>query len=792
MPVQRTPLGTLANWLITRLDSKRLPQTKGELQLQGLNAPVKIIRDRWAIPHIYADSLEDGLFAQGFVHAQDRLFQMELNRYTAQGKLSKLFGEMALDTDRTVRTFGFNRLGRTDWNNTHGELRDGILAYTAGINAFIFQKKTKLPIEFSMLSHRPEPWQPEDTMAFTRVMIWQLSHAWQGEIIRAEIAEKVGAEKAAELEINFPPGNPLTLPKGIEFNALDPDGKLRETTGPFLDRGKGSNAWVVAPRRSETGNAVLCNDMHLALSLPSLWYQVHLNAGEDFHVTGVSLPGVPLVLVGHNKDIAWGMTLAFTDAEDLFVEQIDSKNRYLYQDEWHEVTIVEEEIEVKGQAEPHLEKVMITRHGPIVSDVAGYPEQKVAISSMALRPIQAFEGWFKLNKAKGWDDFVDAMRLIEAPQLNVAYADVHNNIGYWVTGVVPVRAKGDGSVPIPGWSGVYDWVGEVPFDEMPHAFNPDQGYTITCNHKIVPDDYPHFLGNVWMNGYRAKRLTELIESGDRLSMTDHQKMQMDVKCLPGLELVSRLDGVTDPDLDVQLALRILREWDGYLTTTSIGGAMYEVVRYTLVRNLLDPGLGEDLTNRLMGKGFHPLLNHANEFYGHDTVILLRLLDNPDSWWVKQAGGHDVVLSKSLKQAVEWLRDNLGPEEDEWSWGQIHHASFQHALSLQKPFDQVFDRGPFSIGGDTDTPMQTAMHAEYPYDNRAWSPTFRQIVDMGDLSRSLVIVPPGQSGHLASPHYDDLAQSWLEGDYILMLWTREQVEAEAVAKLILKGLDDPDR
>jgi penicillin amidase len=478
------------------------------------------------------------------------------------------------------------------------------------------------------------------------------------------------------------------------------------------------------------------------------------------------------------------MTLAFTDAEDLFVEQVDSQNRYLFKDEWHEPEIIEETIEVKKQAIPHVEKVMITRHGPIISDVVGYPSQKVSVQSIALRPTFAFEGWYRLNQARGWDDFIDAMRLIEAPQLNVAYADVENNIGYWVTGKVPVRAKGNGSVPVPGWSDEYEWAGEVPFEEMPHALNPEQGYLVTCNHKIVPDDYPHFLGNLWMNGYRARRLTELIEGREKVSLQDHQKFHMDVKCLPGLELVARLENITDPDADVQLVLGLLRGWDGFLTPESVGGMVYEVVRYTLVRNLLDPGLGEELAKRLMGQGFHPLLMHSNEFYGNDTVVLFRLLDNPESWWVKQAGGHDVVISKSLKQAVVWLRENVGPEERGWQWGKIHRIKFEHPMSLQKPFDQVFDRGPFPIGGDTDTTMQTAMYPHNPYDNKAWSPSFRQIVNMGDLSQSLVITPPGQSGQLASPHYDDLAQPWLKGEYHPMLWMREQVEAESKEKLVL--------
>jgi len=786
MTMKKTFLGSFATGVLKQFSRRRLPQINGEITLPGLSAPIEILRDRWGVPHIYAQTKEDVFFAQGFVHAQDRLFQMELNRRTGQGRLAELFGSLAIDTDRSVRTFGFNRLAEADWDLLSDEFREELSAYADGVNAFIEQPKNKLPVEFLLLGHKPEHWRPVDSLAFSRVMIWQLSHAWQSEIVRAEIAEKIGAEHAAELEIHYPQHSPLTLPNGIEFNALDPSGTLKKIPGPFLDRGKGSNAWVVSPHRSETGSAVLCNDMHLAISMPSLWYEVHLNAGEEYHVTGVSLPGTPLVLVGHNESIAWGMTLAFTDAEDLFVEQVDSQNRYLFKDEWHEPEIIDETIKVKGQTNPHVEKVMITRHGPVISDVVGYPSQKVSVQSMALKPTTAFEGWYRLNQACNWNEFVEAMRLIEAPQLNVAYADVENNIGYWVTGKVPVRAKGNGTIPAPGWSGEYEWVSEVPFDEIPHALNPEQGYLVSCNHKIVPDDYPHFLGNLWMNGYRARRLTDLIESHEKLSLQDHADFHMDVKCLPGLELVTLLENVTDPETDVQLALGLLRDWDGFLTPESIGGTVYEVVRYAMVRNLLDPGLGEELSHKLMGRGFHPLLMHSNEFFGNDTVVLFRLLNTPDSWWVRQAGGRDIVISKSLKQAVGWLRDHLGPDEKQWQWGLIHRISFEHPMGLQKPLDQVFNRGSFPIGGDTDTPCQTAMHAHDPYENRAWSPSFRQIVNMGDLSQSLVITPPGQSGQLANPHYDDLAQPWLEGEYHPMLWTREQVHAEAQGKLILRS------
>lgn len=444
-------LGPVARVALTWLSRRRLPQIEGTLTLPGLSGSVEVIRDRWGVPHIYAGSSPDLFFAQGFVHAQDRLWQMELNRRTAQGRLSELFGELALETDRAVRAFGFNRLGRAAWCQFTEDARAVVMAYTAGVNAFLASPDTRLPIEFTLLGHRPEPWRPEDSAAFAQLMLWEMSHGWYHEIVRARVAEAVGEERAAELEIHHPESLPTTLPRGIEFNRLDPDGSLKAAGGPFLDRGMGSNAWAVSGFKSVTGEPVLCNDMHLPLSLPSIWYALHL-VGAEFNVTGGSFPGVPMVLVGHNARIAWGCTLAFTDCEDLFVEKLDADDahRYQFRGEWLEAEVITEPIQVKGWKEPHIEEVIVTRHGPIVSGAIGHGAQHLAVNSMALQPGSALDGWLLLNRASCWDEFVEAVRLIDATQLNVAYADVEGNIGHWVTGRVPVRAKGDGTVPAPG------------------------------------------------------------------------------------------------------------------------------------------------------------------------------------------------------------------------------------------------------------------------------------------------------------------------------------------------------
>jgi penicillin amidase len=780
-------LGSVLRFGLTWIGRRRLPPVAGEVALAGLHGKVEVLRDRWGVPHIYADNEHDAFFAQGVVHAQDRLWQLEIHRRTGQGRLSELFGEVALDTDRLVRVLGLPRLAQEDLAIAAPELLSAYEAYAAGINAWLGSKRASLPVEFTLLGHKPEPWTAVDAFAFSRVMIVQLSHAWYGEIVRAKLIEAVGAEHAAELEIEYPLENPTALPHGLEFNRLASDGILRAAQGPFLHRGLGSNNWAVAGSKSDTGRPYLCNDMHLPLSVPCLWYENHLEA-PGLRATGVSVPGLPMVLVGHNERIAWGMTLAFTDCEDLFVEAFDpdSPYRYRFEDKWLEAERRSEAITVKGRKQPHLEEVLVTRHGPVISDVLGMKAERLALQSMALKPTRATEGWYRLNHAAGWDDFVEAVHKISAPQLNVAYADTDGNIGYWATGTVPIRRSGRGMIPSPGWVAEHDWIGEVPFEEMPHVLNPKAGFVVTTNNRLVGDDYPHFLGSVWMNGFRARRITDVLGAKGGLGIADFARLQADVTCIPGRMLVERLEGMITDDDDARLALDRLRSWDGELRVDSVGGAVYEVVRYNLVSNVLRPALGDELLLDLLGRSYHPLFQAANEFYGHDTTTVLRMLDRDDSWWLEHAGGRRQVLGRSLKQAVSWLRANLGEDPDGWQWGRIHRAVLAHAMGMQKPLDRVFNLASIPIGGDTDTPCQTAYAPGDPYDDKAWAPSFRQIVDMADLSRSVTIIPPGQSGQLGSPHYDDLAAPWASGEYMPMLWTRAQVEGSLEGRLILTG------
>jgi penicillin G amidase len=649
---------------------RREAQIAGTIELQGLNKPVEILRDRWGVPHIYAGCNHDLFFAQGFVHAQDRLWQMELDRRLASGRLSEIFGETTLDTDRSTRTLGFRRLGSADLQHSSQTVREMMTAYASGVNAVIALEQGRLPVEFMLLRHQPEPWTPEDTMAWARLVFWQMSRAWYGEIVRAQMIEAVGEEHAAELDFRYPDHNPLTLPEGIEFNRL----AIPETQASPLSRNWGSNAWAVSGDRTQTGMPFVCNDMHLPVYVPSVWYHNHL-ISDEINVTGVSMPGIPMVIAGHNEKIAWGLTVAYTDCEDLFVEKFDADipDRYLYQDKWLQAETIHEPITVNGWEKPHEEEVRITRHGPVISDLIGHPEQKLALQSLSLQQTRTGEALLALNQAQNWEDFTSAVELIETPQLNIVYGDVMGNTGHWVTGSVPVRAKGSGTLPSPGWTGEYEWVGKVPFEEMPHTFNPAQGFIVSANHRLVGDDYPHDLGSDFMNGYRARRLVDSIESRSGLSAADFQAMQMDVTSLPGQAFVRLLEGFESDDADACTALDLLRAWDGALTIETVGGTVYEVAVRLLTRSIFEPKFGKELTDHVMGLGWSSVLYPSHELKGRDTDVMLRLLENPNSWWMQTAGGRDHLIEQALRKTVQWLRQEYGPETSDLAVGETSSA-----------------------------------------------------------------------------------------------------------------------
>lgn len=785
-------LGGAAGKVIRSMSRRRMPRKEGKMDLPGLKAEVTIKLDAQGVPYIYAENRSDLFFAQGFVHAQDRLWQMEINRRVANGRVSEILGKNALETDRLSRTLGFARMAEHDHELISPELREHVKAYCNGINAFLEQEETQLPVEFALLKYKPEPWTELDVLAFTRLMTLQLSNGWGHEIARAHLIEALGPEYATELNLRHHSSTPTTLPFGIEANHRQPDGRLEAFDGPFIKPVGGSNAWVLAGERTDTGKPYLCNDPHLNLLAPSVWYQIYLEGG-GVRVQGVSIPGMPLVMIGHNSNISWGITLAFTDIQDVFVEKFEtgSESRYHFKDEVLEAEVHRELIDIKGEDESHVEVVVVTRNGPVISEAIDLPLEKKAdyhyvLSSPALKPSRLTMGWYGMDIAQGWDDFVEALRFIDAPGLNLVYADTKGNIGHWVTGKTPIRAKGMGEIPRPAWTGEYDWLGAIPFAEMPHVFNPQEGFVVSANHKIVNDDFPHFMGNVWMNGFRASRIRTLLEAQEIWKRDDFGAIHNDLFCIPGMLLADFYRDKTYEDPKLEEARKLLVEWDGFLTAETVGGALYEVVRKEAIRRLVTTASGDETTyDFAIGKGMQPLFFRVNEFQGKDTNALLDMLENPNSSLMQAAGGREVFLENALSDAVAWLKKELGRKPSKWAWGKLHQLQFKHAMAVRKPLDVAFNIGPMEMGGDTDTVLQVSMQPEQGYLANLAAPSYRQIIDLNDFSRSVWVMPPGQSGHPGSNGYDNQVEAWKAGEYFPMMWDADQVEKGTVKRMELK-------
>lgn len=758
-------IGSILKSPIKRVSRGRMYNYSGIRKIGSMEHVAEVTIDSHGIPTIKAQSFRDAVVMQGFVHAAERLFSMELNRRTARGRLSETFGEVALDTDKMALTFGYEQLAINDWENVMREKDKSLIeAYVEGINAFIEAEDTKLPIEFTLIKLKPQPWTWLDVLAFGRLMIWQLSHAWHGVISRWRLIQEVGEKKARELEFDYDEYKPSILKIANEMQKIDTVGILKKINGIFLEQNAASNSITISGMHTESGMPINSNDVHLPISTPSLWFQMKIEVEGELIVRGISLPTIPLVLIGATENYSWGITLAYVDGVDLYLEHIDLEtDTYEFKGERRELVIREETIPIKGKS-PHTFEIRSTHHGPIISDISPGVDVVISTKDASLQPSKYLEGWVRLNKGKNWNDFVEAMRCIDSTQLNISYGDRDGNIGYWCTGKTPIRNH-DSLLPVPGWTGEYEWKEFIPFEEMPHTLNPTKGYIVTCNHKIVGEDYPHYLGKIYMNGYRAQRiesrLDELIANGTKITKEHVNSMMLDEFCIPAREFVKDHLSEFNPETsDEKIMIESLNSWDFRMTTDSQAAAIYETVRYFMVLNLFKDALPEDLLHNLLGTGPNPVLLYANEFYGHDTTTLFRMLRS-GSTWLEEYGGKTKLFKDAFLDASNYLRSAIG-KPDKWRYGRIHQIFFPHAFDIDPMMKHVFNPKPVEIGGNTDTPKQTGMFSYDPFHNKAWSLSYRYVVDYGSPDDYYGIIAPGQSGHVGSNHYADLIDPWLDG------------------------------
>ena len=763
-----------------------LPKTKGTVQIDGLDAAVEIVRDDAGVPHIFATTDHDAFFALGYVHAQDRMWQLELNRRTGAGRLSEVLGEPALRTDKFLRTLGVYRAAEMAWPQLQPRTRALIEAYGAGINAWIDEGHT-LPPEFLILGVTPEPWTPIDSLVWAKMMSWDLGGDWDLELLRAELTQAIGPERTAQIMPAYPENGTSILDAsefgpGSSGDLLDLDTQLRGSLRlGGLD--VGSNNWVIAGSRTGTGLPMLANDPHLGARIPSIWYLAEIH-GDTIHATGATLPGLPGFPTGHNGRTAWGVTNVDPDVQDMYVERINptNPNQYEVNGEWVDMEIVEELIYVKGEEQPIRWAARSTRHGPLISDVSS-TARPMAMRWTALDPDDTtVDAFLDVNFATNWTEFVDAFRRYVGPSQNFVYADVEGNIGYFAPGRIPIRANHDGMLPVPGWTDEYAWIGEIPFDELPRAFNPAKGYMSSANQRVVGDDYPYLISNDYTPPYRGDRINELIEefSGDgrTISLDDMAAIQGDRTSIQARELLPLLlDATADvaPDRPALAgvdrartgaALDRVRAWDDTAAMDSTATTIYEAWLFHLGQAMFADDLRGGLYQEMAERNHDTFLANiyadpaVNGFWCDDVLTVP----------VESCG--DIALL-ALDAALDDITARLGTNMDRWAWSKIHITQYPHTPFSQVPALKPFFARSIANGGDDYTVNVAPVDGSDPY-NQTHVPSFRSLIDLSDFNGSRFMHTTGQSGNVLSRHYDDLIEPHRDVEYLPMTWGRENV------------------
>jgi penicillin G amidase len=763
------------------------PETHGTLQLPGLSAAVRIHRDRYGVPHIYADTEHDLMVAQGYVHAQDRLWQMEFNRRMGSGTLSAILGESTIGLDIYVRTLGLARAAAKDWELLHAETRALLQAYADGVNAYIELHRDRLPLEFSLLGVSPAPWTPADTLSWGKVMSLNLNGNSTFELLRARLIARLGARAVEQLMPRADSNAPLPIPYEVEQYPW-----LQAASGQHWDETAGiqrntnlnwgSNSWVVGGSRTSSGQPILANDTHLGLTIPSVWYANGLHGGR-FNVVGFSFPGVPLVILGRNEQIAWGVTNLVPDVQDMYVERLDDPihpTRYEFMGQWRSLDIITETITLKD-APPIVLPVRISHHGPLVK-ASNDPKDTSLLAErwMATEGTRLLTAIVQINRAADWNDFRAALRFWGTPGQHFVYADRDGNIGYQAAGLIPRRTPNHtGLVPVPGWTGTYEWQGTIPFDELPSQLNPFDGMIITANNAVRTDASPYRLSVEHDPGYRAQRIRDLLTAQSPLDIEEMQRIQNDTFSLPAAQLRAYLKDIV-PTTALQMdALAQLTSWDGRFDTDHIGALIFSTWYWCLVQQVLHDNLPEDLLDEFL----------TYEII-HVPFTIALLHDRTNEWFddrtTPQIEQRSEIVQQSFERAVAWLEEHYGTAPERWTWGRAHTVTLVHQPFGQsgiKPLEMLVNSNRLPIGGDNFTVNATSFNFSAPF-NTIGGPAQRLLIDLTGPDRSLMINSTGQSGHLFHPHQRDMLDLWLRGEYIPMYFSREAVEANTKDVLIL--------
>jgi penicillin amidase len=814
------------------LARRSFPKTSGEVKLDGLNSPVEIYRDNYGIPQIYAQTSYDLFFAQGYVHAQDRFWQMDFWRHIGSARVSEMFGETQLETDIFLRTMGWARIAQQELDAMDADQVTLLQAYADGVNAYLADHKgTALSLEYAILKlltpgYTPEPWQPANTLTWGKVMAWTLGEGQMGiETEHAILLKTLTPEQIAELFPAYPSDHPVIVPN-LSLNTAPSSSTVQPQAGQTLadlhpafesllgsisnlesllgpsGSGIGSNNWAIAGSRTSTGKPFFANDMHLSEMMPSIWYEIGLHCtpkGPDcpFEVAGYSFPSAPGVIVGHTDRIAWGFTNVDPDVLDLYIEKInpDNPNQYEVNGNWVDMTLVHETIQVAG-SDPVELTVRYTRHGPIIWDNPDdhkTAEEKwgvelpsnfaISMRWTALEPVNVFKAIFGYDKAQNWDEYRQAAVYFSVPSQNMVYADIDGNIAYQTPGNIPIRNPGHSGVyPVPGWTDDYEWQGYIPFDQLPTTYNPPIGYIASANNAVVGTDYPYSITTNWDTGFRAARIVEMIETATGpIDAAYIQKMHGDNYNASAAYMVPLLMQLNLQDQHLVEMRDMLTGWDYQNQMDLAAPAVYNAFwRAALVRTFHDD-LPED---------YWP---DGGEVW---FEVMRRLVQTPDSaWWDDKTTSatetRDDILLLAFSDTVAELEQILGTNTSKWTWGDLHTVTFHNqslGTSGVAPIEALFNRGPFPVSGGNSIVNATSWNGAETDPEKAyqvtWLPSERMVVDLSNLPVSLAVNTTGESGHAFHRNYDDQIDLWRTTQYHPMLWDRQQVEEAAKAHMTL--------
>jgi penicillin G amidase len=757
--------GCLTTWRAS------LPDVEGEVEIDGLDGPVEIVRDRWGIPHITATTDADAIAALGWCHAQDRLWQMELNRRIGAGRLSEVFGKRTVQTDRYLRTVGFRARAEQIAAELDPGPRSLLEAYCLGVNAWL-ATDPKLPPEFGLLGLQPEPFTPADGLTWMKMMALSLGSDASQEYARTRLYETMDPAMA-DLLLASHPGDPVIMPPAGDSDGaadggtarLDPAGGAPPGLRALLPidvQGLGSNNWVVHGDHTTTGSPLLANDPHLQLSMPSVWYLAHLR-GDRLHVAGATFPGLPLVVIGHNEHVAWGLTNVNPDVQDLVLERFDPADplRVAFEGGFEDVVVREERIEVKGGKNVVLQ-VRETRHGPIMTEFYDELDSEVALRWTALQPgdrsVEAFSG---VNLAASVEEAAAALEHYQGPAQNFALADDDGHIGWVAAGWVPLRPDGDdGNLPVPGWDGQHEWLDYVPFEGLPQAFDPERGWIVTANNRPVGDDFPYPLGDDWSAPYRARRIEQRLTDALPISPEGMAAIQSDTTSLLALELIGPFRTALRHDPRVAA---LVREWEGEMATDSVGATVFQAWLRQLTPALVADEAGERAD----------LVRSINATVLHRCYVLGDCPFCDDVTTEDTTETCEDMAELAMDRALVMLTERLGEHPPDWTWGSLHHTVFHHQLAALPVLRRLLDRSVPRDGGPYTVNVAWSSSSA-PFRNH-WGPSYRQVLDPSDWDASRFMHTTGQSGHPASPHYDDLIESWLHCRSIPLAFTDQAVE-----------------